>query len=220
MNVNHHPSEALLLDYVSGTLGETWSLGIATHLALCPTCRRTVDVLEAMGGDLLENISPAEMSGDAAARMMARIDVRDDAENETGLPTLQLSKSHILPQPLLSYLGKDLADLKWQRLGMGAFQSLIQTQEKDVTARLLRIPAGKPVPEHTHRGLELTLILSGEFSDATGTYKRGDLQEADETLGHHPCAGKDKDCVCLAITDAPLRFRSLAARIVQPMLGI
>ncbi|MFB0952499.1 MAG: ChrR family anti-sigma-E factor, partial [Rhodospirillales bacterium] len=195
-------------------------LGIATHLALCPTCRRTADVLVSIAGDLLANISPAEMSGDAAARMMARIDVSDDAENETDLSTPLISKSRMLPQPLLRYLGKDLADLKWQRLGMGAFQSLIPTQEKNVTARLLRIPAGRPVPEHTHRGLELTLILSGEFSDATGTYKRGDLQEADKTLEHQPCAGKDEDCICLAITDAPLRFRSLAARIVQPMLGI
>ncbi len=219
MTVNHHPSEALLLDYVSGTLGETWSLGIATHLALCPTCRRSADVLEAIGGNMLESIKPAEMSDDAAARLMARIDVRDEAENETNdLP--RASRSPVLPQPLFGYLGKDLADLKWQRLGMGAFQSLVPTPEKNITARLLRIPAGRPVPEHTHRGLELTLILSGEFSDATGTYKRGDLQEADETLEHQPCAGPDEDCICLAITDAPLKFRSLAARIVQPMLGI
>ncbi len=219
MNVNHHPSEALLLDYVSGTLGETWSLGIATHLALCPTCRRTTGVLEAIGGDMLEAIEPAQMTDGATARMMARLDVNDEPDDAVDPAPLR-SESLVLPQPLLGYLGKDLADLKWQRLGMGAFQLLIQTQEKDVTARLLRIPAGRPVPEHTHRGLELTLILSGEFSDTTGTYKRGDLQEADDTLEHQPCAGQDEDCICLAITDAPLKFRSLAARIVQPMLGI
>jgi putative transcriptional regulator len=219
MNVNHHPSEALLLDYVSGTLGETWSLGIATHLALCPNCRRTVDVLEAMGGDLLENISPVKMSGDAAARMMARIDVSDDAENETA-PSTHRHGPRVLPEPLYGYLGKDLADLKWQRLGMGALQSLVPTQDKNVTARLLRIPAGRPVPEHSHRGLELTLILSGEYTDTKGTYRRGDLQETDETLEHQPYAGPNEDCICLAITDAPLKFRSLAARIMQPMLGI
>lgn len=219
MNVNHHPSEALLLDYVSGTLGETWSLGIATHLALCPACRRTIGVLEAIGGDMLEAIEPVQMTDDATARMMARLDVNDEPDDAADPAPLR-SESLVFPQPLLGYLGKGLADLKWQRLGMGAFQLLIQTQEKDVTARLLRIPAGRPVPEHTHRGLELTLILSGEFSDVTGTYKRGDLQEADDTLEHQPCAGQNEDCICLAITDAPLKFRSLAARIVQPMLGI
>jgi len=219
MNVTHHPSEALLLDYVSGALGETWSLGIATHLALCPACRRTADVLETIGGDMLEAIDPAPLSDDATSKILARLDNEADPDKPQNTKP-ERPASRTLPQPLYNYLGKDLSDLKWQRLGMGAFQSLIETPERGVTARLLRIPAGRPVPEHTHRGLELTLILSGEFSDATGTYKRGDLQEADETLEHQPCAGADEDCICLAITDAPLKFRSLAARIVQPVLGI
>ncbi len=219
MNVRHHPSEALLLDYISGALGETWSLGIATHLALCPTCRRTADVFESIGGDMLETIDPTPLSGDTASKMMARLDGEDD----TGVVhdvAPKRSVSRTLPQPLYDYLGKDLTDLKWQRLGMGAFQSLIDTPEHGVTARLLRIPAGRPVPEHTHRGLELTLILSGEFSDATGTYKRGDLQEADETLEHQPCAGADEDCICLAATEAPTKFKSLLGRILQPIVGI
>ena len=89
-----------------------------------------------------------------------------------------------------------------------------------MTARLLRIPAGRPVPEHTHGGLELTLVLSGAFSDSVGRYGPGDFQEADENLEHQPHAEAGADCICLAITDAPLRFKSLAARIVQPFLGI
>jgi putative transcriptional regulator len=68
--------------------------------------------------------------------------------------------------------------------------------------------------------MELTLVLSGAFSDATGEYRRGDLQEADEDLQHRPHAAPGEDCICLAVTDAPLRFRSLAARMVQPLLGI
>jgi len=33
-------------------------------------------------------------------------------------------------------------------------------------------------------------------------------------------AGAEKDCICPAVTDGPLRFKSLAARLVQPLLGI
>jgi len=76
------------------------------------------------------------------------------------------------------------------------------------------------VPVHSHGGLELTLVIDGSFSDATGSYGRGDLQGADETLQHQPHAGAEKDCICLAVTDGPLRFKSLAARLVQPRLGI
>ena len=86
--------------------------------------------------------------------------------------------------------------------------------------RLLRIPAGKPVPEHGHGGRELTLVLSGSFSDSTGRFSRGDLEDADETLEHQPIAGEEEDCICLAVTDAPLRFKSRLLRLVQPVLGI
>ena len=54
----HHPSEARLLDYASGALPEPMALLIATHLALCPACRRTVAELEAVGGALLEALPP------------------------------------------------------------------------------------------------------------------------------------------------------------------
>jgi putative transcriptional regulator len=76
------------------------------------------------------------------------------------------------------------------------------------------------VPEHTHQGLELTLVLSGAFSDSTGHYAAGDLQEADNEIQHQPRADAGKDCICLAITEAPLLFKRFAARVVQPILGI
>ena len=40
VSVRHHPDDELLLDYASGALGEAESLVIATHMALCPICRR------------------------------------------------------------------------------------------------------------------------------------------------------------------------------------
>ena len=62
MNIDHHPSEALLLDYASGALGEGWSVAIATHLALCPTCRQVVQDMEAIGAALMESLKPAPLS--------------------------------------------------------------------------------------------------------------------------------------------------------------
>ena len=89
-----------------------------------------------------------------------------------------------------------------------------------VTARLLRIPAGRPVPDHSHGGLELTLVLAGAYSDATGRYRRGDFQEAEEDLEHQPHAAPGGDCISLVITNAPLCFSNFGARLIQPLLGI
>jgi putative transcriptional regulator len=125
-----------------------------------------------------------------------------------------------LPEPLRGYVGGDAPDLPWKRLGLGAYHLPIVTGGAGAAVRLLRIPAGRPVPTHSHRGLELTLVLCGAFSDETGAYARGDLQEADDTLEHQPHAAPGEDCICLAVTEAPLRFRSLAARLAQPLIGI
>lgn len=219
MTITHHPSEELLLDYASGALSESWSLAIATHLALCPACRREVARLEAVGGGLVDVVEPAACSDGMFDAVLARLADEDEDVAPARAPSSLPIAVPVLPEPLRGYIGADLDSMAWQRLGLGAYQYLIGTDD-GATARLLRIPSGRPVPEHTHQGQELTLVLRGAFSDATGHYGAGDFQEADENLAHKPHAAPGEDCICLAITDAPLRFRSLAARVVQPFLGI
>lgn len=220
MTVHHHPSDELLLDYASGALGEAWSLAVATHLALCPACRRTVEKLEAVGGEILQKVAPQPVAESSFEAVMARLQDIPAATAKAVSPARGQDGQFVLPQPLRDYVGGDVENLHWQRLGLGAYQRLISTGGNGATARLLRIPAGKPVPTHSHRGMELTLVLCGAFTDTTGTYGRGDLQEADADLEHQPFAAPEEDCICLAVTDAPLRFRSLAARLVQPLLNI
>jgi len=90
----------------------------------------------------------------------------------------------------------------------------------EATARLLYIPAGCAVPDHGHRGTELTLVLQGAFEDDVDHFGPGDIEVADESLDHTPVADIGADCICLAATDAPLRFHSLLPRLAQPFLRI
>ena len=218
MSIDHHPSEERLLDYVSGSLGESWSLAVATHLALCPTCRNAVARLEAVGGGMMDATEPAALADDSFDALWSRLESEPDETD--GAPAMAAHAGKIdLPEPLRSYVGGSVDALPWQNMGLGVRQLLIPTADQS-TARLLCVPAGKPVPEHTHRGEEVTLVLHGAFHDSTGTYAAGDFQEADETVLHQPHAEKDRDCICLAVTDAPLKFRNLAFRLVQPFIGI
>ena len=220
MSITHHPGDELLLDYASGALGETWSLAIAGHLALCPGCRRTVAGLEAVGGQIMADVVPVAVEDNLFDNIVSSTD-RLEEEHTAAQPSAGgATPTPILPEPLRSYLGGDVDCLDWQRLGLGAYQLLIPTNDDESTARLLRIPAGRPLPTHSHNGPEVTLVLAGAFSDETGTYGRGDLQEADEDVDHQPHAAVGEDCICLAVTDAPLRFKSLAARMMQPLIGI
>jgi len=220
MNIDHHPNDELLLDYSSGAMGEGWSLAVATHLALCLDCRQAVRDMEAIGASLMEGLSPAKISADSSNVVLSRLLEDVGSTDDLSLKNEVNGLIPVLPNPLRIYAGGDVNGLQWKRLGLGAYQCLITTGDEDISVRLLRIPAGKPVPTHTHGGLELTLVLRGAFSDATGRYGRGDLQEADETLEHQPHADAGEDCICLAVTDAPLKFNSLTARLVQPFIGI
>jgi len=90
----------------------------------------------------------------------------------------------------------------------------------DASARLLYIPGGVAVPDHGHRGMELTLVLQGAFADSTARFARGDIEIADEALEHTPVAEAGAPCICLAATDAPLRFKTMLPRIAQSVFRI
>ncbi|KAA9368917.1 MULTISPECIES: ChrR family anti-sigma-E factor [Ochrobactrum] len=220
MNINHHLSDELLSSYATGTLAEGWSIAVATHLALCPACRSRLNHFEHIGGQLLDTVEPQEIkegSWGAIKSKLANPSLREPKPTKTSAP---IATPAILPEPLRSYVGGDLPDLKWKSLGRGAYQVPIAINDGETNVRLLRIPAGKPVPEHGHGGRELTLVLSGSFHDGTGLFARGDIEEADADLVHQPIASPGGDCICLAVTDAPLKFQSWLMRMVQPLIGI
>ncbi len=211
--IRHHVSDRLLMAYAAGTLPEAFSLVLATHLSLCDDCRARLGEYEALGGQVLERSDMAMAEGSLEA-CMARIE---------GLAPLARPQPRpaqgIFPAPLADYIGGGLEAVKWRPLGMGVRQAILPTP-RGATARLLYIPAGQAVPDHGHRGTELTLVLQGAFADSTDRFGRGDLEIADEDLEHTPIAEAGEDCICLAATDAPLRFNALIPRLLQPVFRI
>lgn len=214
MTIRHHLSDQLLMAYAAGQLPEAFSLVVATHVSLCDECRARAASYDAVGGAVLEEAEEIAMGEDALATALKRIE---------GLPQATrsepLKRAGIFPAPLADYVGGDLSAVRWRRVGGGVRQAILPTG-KDASARLLYIPAGTAVPDHGHRGLELTLVLQGAFADESDRFGRGDIEIADEEMEHTPVALAGEDCICLAATDAPLRFRGLIPRLAQPLLRI
>ena len=214
MTIRHHLSDQLLTGYAAGTLPEAFNLVVATHVSLCDECRARAASLDAVGGALLDEAEEIAMGEDALARALDRIE---------GLPQATRSEplkpAGIFPAPLADYIGGDLSSVRWRKVGGGVKQAILPTA-RDASVRLLFIPAGTAVPDHGHRGMELTLVLQGAFADANDRFDRGDIEIADEEMEHTPVALAGQDCICLAATDAPLRFRGLIPRLAQPLLRI
>ena len=73
---------------------------------------------------------------------------------------------------------------------------------------------------HTHGGSELTLILRGAYRDAIGHFAPGDVADLDSEVEHQPVTVPGVPCICVAATDAPLRFSGWMARLLQPLVKL
>jgi putative transcriptional regulator len=214
-HINHHLTDALVLSYATGNLPEAFNLVIATHISLCDECRARLETYETVGGALIDYVDLATMSEGALDATMAAI------EALTADPVMVevQPRDAVFPAPLRDYVGGDLDDVTWRSIGAGVRQAVLETS-KDATVRLLSIPGGAAMPDHGHRGMELTLVLKGAFRDEDIRFARGDIEIANEDLHHTPIAEEGEPCICLAATDAPLRFRGLLPRLAQPFIGI
>ena len=76
------------------------------------------------------------------------------------------------------------------------------------------------MPDHSHKGLEMTMVLQGAFSDEIDHFYRGDVEIADDNLTHKPKAETGELCICLAATQAPLVFNSWLPKLLQPFIRI
>ncbi|TNF21521.1 MAG: transcriptional regulator [Rhodobacteraceae bacterium] len=211
--IRHHLTEALLMAYSAGTLPEAFNLAIATHVSMCDACRAAVESYDCVGGALLAETETVDMSASALAATLAMIHAGDAA------PPAPAPRRSDVPRPLADYIGGSLADVAWRPVGMGVKQAVLKTSDA-ATARLLFIPAGAAMPDHSHNGLEMTLVLRGAFFDEEDRFGPGDIELATEADQHTPVADIGEDCICLAVTDAPLKFRRLLPRLAQPFLGI
>lgn len=215
MTIVHHLSDQLLIAHAAGQLPEAFSLLVSTHVSLCDDCRARLETFEAVGGTVLDRCDSVPVAEESLEACFARIGLLGPEPRPIAVPR----KRSIFPPPLHTYVGGDLDKVRWRPVGMGVRQAVLRTG-RGATARLLYIPAGQAVPDHGHRGLELTLVLQGAFRDESDRFGPGDVEIADAQVKHTPVAEAGADCICLAATDAPLRFTGLIPRLAQPFVRI
>ena len=217
MAVHHLPDEYLLA-YAAGSLEEPLALLVATHLALCPRCRSENAQLEAIGGQMLEQLQPADLDDQALERLLARFDEPDPEPD----PRPVADSHHIdpsIPQPLRDYLGASLEDLDWVSF-RGLKAAGLLAERTDFKTRMLWINAGTAMPVHGHQANEMTLVLQGDFEDDGVRYGPGDVAIAGPETHHRPIAGSEQDCLCLVVTDGPLRLTGPLGRWLNPFLRL
>ena len=217
MKIDHHLDPATLVAHAAGTLDEAFDVVAASHLAWCPDCREAARQVYLLGGEMLGLLEGTDVSEQCRSRTLSML----DTATLHRFPKSPRARGEV-PEPLGRRLGgKLLADLAWKRKAPGlALFDLPLSQASSSRLFLMRIAPGIAMPEHGHGGEEITLILSGAYNDKFGRYARGDVADLDENIEHQPIVETGAPCICLVATEAPTRFKSWPARLLQPLIGI
>lgn len=230
--IKHHPNAAILKDFVDGTLADSVSLIVSSHVELCEHCQQQVSMLTAQAADsVFESdtsafesdtsglqLSDSEMDAflsddeefdfDAIAQITAdssqAIEVTPEVQQVTVADT-----TFTIPRALNSVARKD-----WMNLGKISRARLDFDDEAHHTS-LLHIDKDGQVPCHTHKGFEITLLLEGSFEDEMGVYNKGDFIWLDGDHTHQPAT--KEGCVCLTVSSDALYFTKGVSQLFNPL---
>ncbi|MEZ8144231.1 transcriptional regulator [Enterovibrio norvegicus FF-33] len=216
--IKYHPADDLLYAHAAGTLPASMSIAVSAHSEMCDFCAKKVALFENQIADETFNLADnSEASSNASdsdefAGMLSAI------LSDEQLPSTPISPS---PESKIDVAGErytlPTALRRYHHLGWSSVGSLSRARlplnEGDTRASLLHIGMNSGVPSHTHKGTEVTLLLSGHFEDEHDSYVPGDFIILDSSNHHTPQT--HDGCLCYTIADAPLHFTKGVSQLLN-----
>ncbi|WP_429039794.1 ChrR family anti-sigma-E factor [Aeromonas veronii] len=223
--IKAHPTDPMLRAFAADELPLPLAVGLSAHCELCPGCAARLKTFE-------EELAQQYLASPAEPELASRDDVALDAGFDAML-------AEILAKPLVEPLSEQVRELprsqsgelevagqayrlprvlaryrspRWRHIGAIRQQSL-PLDEMGARASLLHIEAGGRIPEHTHQGYELTLLLAGNIQDGDTLYKAGDFIWRDASHSHSPHT--PDGCLCYTVQDAPVQFTKGLSRLLN-----
>ncbi|MDG1732519.1 MAG: ChrR family anti-sigma-E factor [Thalassotalea sp.] len=216
--IKHHPNTELLSGHVNGQLPASLSAAIAMHNELCPQCARTVNNMTEEQAELSFEQSPGEATNDIdfnaidIEQMIAAITSDESIEllaEDVPMTVTVKGQDYKIPRAI-----QHMPMGKWNSFGK-ITRARMDLNEGDIHTSLLQIAPGGSVPEHTHKGFELTLLLQGSFKDEMGTYVAGDFIMLD---GEHQHTPETTDgCLCFTVADGAQHFTQGINKLLNPI---
>ncbi|WP_100656323.1 ChrR family anti-sigma-E factor [Alteromonas flava] len=212
--INFHPNLEHIRQFAEGTLAPASALLVSAHCDMCPRCME----LARNENSLLANEAFSASEDDPRLdRMLGSILEQPVAEHQAIsaplIDTIELDgRSFKLPRALQRY-AKSTGN--WSSLVGKLWQAPVDLGDIGV-ANFIYMEKGGRVPEHTHKGSELTLVINGEFSDGISHYDSGDFIALTGEHTHAPFSEAEEGCLVFSIVDKPLHFTSGLARLLNP----
>lgn len=220
--IKHHPDINLLTEYASGTLDWALSIAVATHLHFCKECQSHLHTLNGLGGELLSQIPTAKVDDSLLESLLGKLDDVEPNPHCTLEHSPKLGASEEILKDIPPVVEKLLPTdhkLKWSFASPSLKMARLKTGQEKYEVAFHKICAGGKVAEHDHKGLEITIVLKGCFSDSKGIYNPGDFIAKKPGETHRPIAAQNQECLCFSISEAPVHLTGFMGKVVNPFLG-
>ncbi len=211
-------SDDILTEYAAGTLPPARHYVVACQSEMSDAVASRIAFQESIASAFMEDERPRALSSHFLGDVLSKI--TSDSDFPSTPEHVNLSPS--TPSTLHELLGGDMDSIQWKKVmpGVALYDVMGDRHYKDERLYLLRVKGGQKMPEHSHTGEEWALILRGSYHVDGQQYKAGDLHIEDDSTVHAPVIDDGEDCICLVMTQGPLKMKGFLPRVVQPLIGI
>lgn len=208
-----HPSSDQLIEFSSGSSSSAMSIAVSTHLHFCQECRRQVSDYESTAAVMFTFQDQVELEDNSFETLMARINAAPQKQLRMSKPSPTR-----FPPVIEKLINHDTESLAWQKPMKNLRVSRIMKDESGMILGLHHMKSGGKVPNHAHRGNEISVVIEGGFSDAMGSYGPGDFIHLSTEHNHSPQADADGDCWLLSLVEAPVKLTGPLGWVINPFL--
>jgi putative transcriptional regulator len=215
--ISFHPKYTDLQAFSAGNCKPAMALMISAHVDMCAQCQRDcIDIQSELASDLFAQPKPVAILDRQYLAMMSNITELPVAEQTVpaaSSTSIELDgKFFELPRALRRHV-KNTGN--WSHLVGKLWQAPVDLGDIG-KANFMYMEKGGRVPEHTHKGTEMTLVVDGQYSDGIAEYDCGDFTIMNNQHNHLPHSEADDGCLVFTIVDQPLHFTAGIARLLNP----
>jgi putative transcriptional regulator len=215
--ISFHPKYTDLHAFSAGNCEPAMALMISAHVDMCSQCQQDcIDIQAELASDLFASPSPVAPLDSQYITMMSNITdlpVAKVMAPEVNSTSIELDgKFFELPRALRRHV-KNTGN--WSRLVGKLWQAPVDLGDIG-KANFIYMEKGGRVPEHTHKGTEMTLVIDGQYGDGIAEYDCGDFTIMNNQHNHLPHSEADDGCLVFTIVDQPLHFTAGIARLLNP----
>jgi putative transcriptional regulator len=215
--ISFHPNFTDLRVFSAGNCEPTMALMISAHVDMCPQCQQDcIEIQAELASELFTQLSPSAPLDSQYYAMLSKITdlpISNMTALEVNNTSIELDgKFFELPRALRRYV-KNTGN--WSRLVGKLWQAPVDLGDIG-KANFIYMEKGGRVPEHTHKGTEMTLVVDGQYGDGIAEYDCGDFTIMNNTNNHLPHSEADDGCLVFTIVDQPLHFTAGIARLLNP----